>query len=127
MPRLVGSILTEDGAFRTQVAALLRAGTMPVSLGGDPLDDASGDIAIVDARCDAAAAMTTVERVRLAAPAVAIFVVADEAPPELILHAMRAGANEFLTWPPADTAFSEAVARAAARRQSSAGSRQARR
>ena len=38
---------------------------------------------------------------------------------------MRAGANEFLTWPPVESALSEAIARAAARRQSSVGSRPA--
>ena len=37
MARLVGSILTEDNAFRTHMAAALRAGATPVSLGGDPM------------------------------------------------------------------------------------------
>jgi pilus assembly protein CpaE len=127
MARLVGSILTEDDGFRSQVAAVLRSSSTPVSIGGDShaRDASQTDVVIVDARGDLVRAMGAVERVRLAAPAVSIFVIADEAQPDVILHAMRAGANEFLTWPPVQSAFSEATARAAARRQSSAGARQA--
>jgi pilus assembly protein CpaE len=127
MARLVGSILTEDDGFRSQIAAVLRAASTPVSIGGDahPRDSSQTDVVIVDARADVHRAMAAVERVRLAAPGVAIFVVADHAQPDVILQAMRAGANEFLTWPPVQAAFSEAVARAASRRQSSGESRQA--
>jgi pilus assembly protein CpaE len=126
MARLVGSILTEDDGFRSQIAAVLRASSTPVSIGGDShaRDASQTDVVVVDARGDLVRAMAAVERVRLAAPAAAIFVVADQAQPDVILHAMRAGANEFLTWPPAHAAFSEATARAAARRQSSTGARQ---
>ena len=127
MARLVGSILTEDNDCRTELAAVLRTGSTPVSLGGDPFsrDGSQADLIIVDAREDEGRAMAAVERLRLASASVAIFVVADEARPDVILQAMRAGANEFLTWPPVQSAFSEAIARAAARRQSSAGARQA--
>ena len=126
MARLVGSILTEDDGFRSQIAAVLRTSSTPVSVGDSHARDASQtDIVIVDARGDLARAMAAVERVRLAAPAAAIFVVADQAQPDVILHAMRAGANEFLTWPPVQSAFSESTARAAARRQSMTGARQA--
>jgi pilus assembly protein CpaE len=127
MARLIGSILTDDDGCRTQIAAVLRASSTPVGLGGDPFsrDASQVDLVIVDARSDTVKAMAAVERVRLASPAVAIFVLADEAQPDVILHAMRAGANEFLTWPPVQSAFSEAIARAAARRQSSATARQA--
>jgi pilus assembly protein CpaE len=127
MARLVGSILTEDDGCRTQIASVLRASSTPVSLGGDPFarDTSPVDLVIVDARADVVKAMASVERLRLASPAITIFVLADEAQPDVILHAMRAGANEFLTWPPVPSAFSEAIARAAARRQSSATARQA--
>jgi len=127
MARLVGSILTEDDGFRSQIAAVLRASSTPVSIGVDShaRDASQTDLVLVDARGDLVRAMAAVERVRLAAPSVAIFVVAEEAQPDVILQAMRAGANEFLTWPPAQSAFSEAIARAAARRQSSVGARQA--
>src|SRR5918993_1244506 len=122
MARLVGSILTEDDVCRTEIAAVLRASSTPVSMGGDPFarDGAPPDLVIVDAREDSVRAMAAVERLRLASASVAIFVLADEARPDVILNAMRAGANEFLTWPPVPSAFSEAIARAAARRQSSA-------
>src|SRR5918996_739280 len=127
MPRLAGSILTEDDGFRGQIAAVLRASSTPVSVGGDShtRDASQTDLVIVDARGDLVRAMAAVERVRLAAPAVAIFVVAEQAQPDVILHAMRAGANEFLTWPPVQSAFSEAIARTVARRQSTTGARQA--
>jgi pilus assembly protein CpaE len=127
MARLVGSILTEDDAFRGKIAAVLRACANPVSVGGDahPRDASQTDVVVVDARGDLVRAMAAVERVRLAAAGVAIFVVADEAHPDAILQSMRAGANEFLTWPPVQSAFSEATSRAAARRQSSTGARHA--
>ena len=127
MARLVGSILTEDDGFRSQIAAVLRSSSTPVSIGGDAhaRDASQTDVVVVDARGDVVRAMAAVERVRLAAPAVAIFVVAGEAHPDVILNAMRAGANEFLMWPPVQSAFSEATARAAARRQSTGGARQA--
>jgi pilus assembly protein CpaE len=105
MARLVGSILTEDDSHAR--------------------DASQTDVVVVDARGDLVRAMAAVERVRLAAPAVSIFVVAGEAQPDVILHAMRAGANEFLIWPPVQSVFSEATARAAARRQSTTGARQA--
>jgi pilus assembly protein CpaE len=63
--------------------------------------------------------MATVERLRAAAPNLAIVMVAQEAQPDLILESMRAGANEFLTWPPAETTFNEALKRVAARRATS--------
>src|SRR5687767_6974587 len=127
MARLIASILTEDDGCRTQLAAVLRASSTPVSLGGDPFsrDGSTVDLVIVDARADVVKAMAAVERLRLASAAIAIFVIAEDVRPDVIMHAMRAGANEFLTWPPVQSAFSEAIARAAARRQSSATARQA--
>jgi len=120
MARLVGSILTQDNAFKTQMAAVLRAGATPVSIAGDALsrDSSPADLVIVDARGDMPAAMSTVEQVRAATPSVGILVVASEPRPELILQAMRAGANEFLLWPPAEGSVADAIGRIAARRQS---------
>jgi pilus assembly protein CpaE len=127
MARLVASILTEDPTCKNDLAGVLRAASTPVSLGGDSQarDGSQPDLVIVDAREDIDRAMAAVERLRLGSASVAIFVIADEARPEVILQAMRAGANEFLTWPPVQSAFSEAIARAAARRQSTTGGRQA--
>ena len=78
MARLVGSILTEDHNCRTEIAAVLRTGSTPVSLGGDPFsrDGSQADLVIVDARDDVGRAMAAVERLRAASAAVAIFVVA---------------------------------------------------
>jgi pilus assembly protein CpaE len=127
MARLVGSIVTNDDSFKKHVAGLMRAGAVPVTLTGDPVarDGAPTDVVIIDARGEMSGAMTSVERVRASSPAVCIFVVADAAQSDLILQAMRAGANEFFAWPlPAD-AFSDAVGRAAARRQASSAARPA--
>jgi pilus assembly protein CpaE len=65
--------------------------------------------------------MRAIEPLASGTPAPAVFVVAGESTPELILKAMRAGANEFFTFPPAGDTFEEAIARAAARRSASVG------
>jgi pilus assembly protein CpaE len=126
MARLIASIVTDDDAFRRHVAGLLRSGAIPINLSGDPLsrDGGQTDLAIVDARADMAAGAAAIERLRTAAPAMGIFVVAASAQPDLILEAMRAGANEFFAWPLADETFSSAVERASARRQASPAARQ---
>src|SRR5439155_307125 len=79
--------------------------------------DGSPDLIIVDTRGDAASAMSSIERLRAGAPGAGIFAVALVAEPDLILQAMRAGANEFFTWPPAEDTFHGAVRRGAARRE----------
>jgi pilus assembly protein CpaE len=50
---------------------------------------------------------------------VSILVVASDTKAELIIQAMRAGANEFLTWPVQEDAFHDAIVRTAARHESS--------
>jgi pilus assembly protein CpaE len=80
------------------------------------------DLALVDIRSDAASGMAAIERLRGAFPNAAIFAVADITDPELILQAMRAGANEFFAWPPPDESFHAAVRRTAARRESTQAS-----
>jgi pilus assembly protein CpaE len=67
--------------------------------------------------------MAAIERLRAAAPAAGIFCVASSAQSDLILQAMRAGANEFFTWPPNEETFHSAVRRTAARRESTQGAR----
>lgn len=125
MVRLVGSILSEDEAFRRQVGSLLRSGTVPVTVRDDQAmrDGVPPDVVMVDGRQDASSALATVERLRTSHAAMAIFVVALDATPDLILSSMRAGANEFLTWPLSPTTFQEAIRRAAARRESSSPGR----
>ena len=67
----------------------------------------------IDIRGDAAAAMVSIEQLRGWAPPACIIAVADEADPNSILRAMRAGVNEFLVWPPSDEPFNEAIRHAA--------------
>ena len=126
MAKLTGLIVGDDD-FRKQLGRLLRAGAVPVSLiedHGRP-DGVSPDVIVVDIRNDPSPAMAGIERLRAGAPNAGIFAVASTADSELILEAMRAGANEFFTWPPADEAFHGAIRRTAARRDAAQGARPA--
>jgi pilus assembly protein CpaE len=124
MALLSGLILSDDEAFRRETAAVLRSGTTPITVTHEHTGaDAHPDLALVDGRHDKAAAFASIERLRAAAPGLSIFMVALDASPDAILQAMRAGANEFLTWPPVTEAVHEAIARAAARRESSPAAR----
>jgi len=123
MALLTAAILSQDEAFRKETAAALRTGSVPITIGDDRLAGGApqADIVVVDGRQQPGEAFAAIERLRVAAPGVSVFVVAGEAAPDLIIQSMRAGANEFLTWPLADTAVHEAVGRAAARRDASPG------
>src|SRR5712692_4262784 len=124
MAQLVGLIVSEDDAVKKHFGRLLRAGAIPVSILEDRTGrDGSPDLIIVDTRGDAASAMSSIERLRAGAPGAGIFAVALVAEPELILQAMRAGANEFFTWPPAEETFHGAIRRTAARRDTVQGAR----
>src|SRR5437773_2050747 len=124
MAQLVGPIVTEDDTFKKHFGRLLRAGAIPVSVLEDRTGrDGSPDLIIVDTRGDAASAMSNIERLRAAVPGAGIFAVALAAEPDLILQSMRAGANEFFTWPPVDETFQGAVRRTAARRETASGAR----
>jgi pilus assembly protein CpaE len=125
MAQLVGLIVSADEAFVTQVGRLLRSGAIPVSIIDDrhARDNAALDLVIVDTRGDPSSAMSTIERMRAAAPNAGIFVVALAADPDLILQSMRAGANEFFTWPPPEETFYGAIRRTAARRETTQGAK----
>jgi pilus assembly protein CpaE len=127
MAQLVALIVTEDDGFRKQIGRQLRAGAIPVSVIDDRLarEGAASppDVVIVDIRGDSTSAMSMIERIRGGSPNVAIFAVALTADSELILDSMRAGANEFFTWPPSDEAFHGAIRRTAARREAAQGAR----
>src|SRR5712671_435177 len=122
MAQLVGLIVSEDDAFKKHFGRLLRAGAIPVSV----LDERGGrdgtppDLVIVDTRGDAT---STIERLRAGSAGAGIFAIATAADPELILQSMRAGANEFFTWPPDEESFHGAVRRTAARRETAQGAR----
>jgi pilus assembly protein CpaE len=128
MAQLVGLVVSEDESFRQQVGRLLRSGAVPVSVVDDrSLREVSvvPDIVIVDIRGDALSALTSIERLRAAAPAAGVFAMALTADPDLILQAMRAGANEFFVWPPAEETFQGAIRRTATRREGAQGARPA--
>lgn len=123
MAHLVGLIISQDNAFRNNVARLLKSGSVPVMVGDDQTvrPEAPPDVIVTDAREDHAAAATSIERLRRTAPSAAIIAIANLAEPDHILGTMRAGANEFLVWPLADQTFHEAVRRVATRRQQASG------
>jgi pilus assembly protein CpaE len=89
------------------------------------------DLVVVDIRGDAASGMAAIERLRASTPGLAIFVIASAPEPDLILQAMRAGANEFFPWSAVDgsaaartgeESFHGAVRRTAARREAATAS-----
>jgi len=125
MARLISLIVSDDTKFRTQLGALLRAASVPVTITEDSMHGehgANSDLVVVDARGDSSAAMSVIERHRMRSAAATIFAIAGEASPDAILQSMRSGANEFFTWPPSDDGFKEAIRRAASRRASSSSS-----
>src|SRR5512145_1997981 len=103
MAQLAASIVSHDEEFKRQASQLLRAGGVPIGIIEGRTGDASGagpDIVVVDLRADASSGMAAIERLRASQPSVAIFAIAGTAEPDLILQAMRAGANEFFPWAP---------------------------
>jgi pilus assembly protein CpaE len=122
MARLNGVVLTDDETFRTQLTSLLRMSPVPVT----PIAESSGrdgqraDIVVIDARLDLDGAMARLEPWRSSNPA-GVFAVASDSTPDLILRAMRSGANEFFAWPPPEASFHEAVQRASTRVAAAAG------
>ncbi len=138
MAQLAALIVTRDEDFRRHVSRLLRTGGVPVGIVEDKrtgFDALAPDLAVIDIRGDASSGMAAIERLRAGQHGVAIFAVASVADPDLILHAMRAGANEFFAWTGGDggaqatraleESFQGAVRRAAARREATqAGAKQ---
>lgn len=125
MAQLVALVVSEDDAFAKHMGRLLRSGAIPVSILDDrpTHDGAKIDLVLVDIRGDASSAMGTIERMRDASPNASIFVIALDAEPNLILESMRAGANEFFTWPPPEETFHGAIRRTSARQATAQGAR----
>jgi pilus assembly protein CpaE len=123
MAQLVGLIVSADATFAHHIGHLLRSGAIPVSVSDAGRGSAPPDLAIVDARSDLASAITNIERLRAGIPGSAIFAVAANSDPEIIVQTMRAGANEFFVWPPPEETFHAAIRRAAARREAAQGSK----
>ena len=133
MAQLAVSILSNDDACKREMARMLRASGVPVGIMEERRtgDSAVPDVFIIDIRTDASSGMATIERLRAAHSGVAIFAVAGTAEPDLILQAMRAGANEFFPWGSTgvsrstEESFQGAVRKTAARRDAAtAGARQ---
>jgi pilus assembly protein CpaE len=127
MAQLTVSIITHDEEFKRQASQLLRAGGVPIGIleNRSAADASTPDITVVDIRSDASSGMASIERLRASQPGMAIFAIAGGADPDLILQAMRAGANEFFPWHPGgattasrsmEEALHGAVRRTAARR-----------
>ena len=123
MAQLAAHILSHDEEFRRRIGRMLRSGPIPISVIDEVREGAPADLIIVDLRLEVSSSMANIERLRASAPGAGIFAVAAAADPDLILQAMRAGANEFFTWPPADEMFHGAVRRLTARRETSQGSK----
>jgi pilus assembly protein CpaE len=136
MAQLTALVVSHDEEFKRQAARMLRACGVPVGIvdSAANTDPQALDVVIVDIRADVPSGMAAIERVRAGSPAVAIFAIATSAEPELILQAMRAGANEYFPWLPEGAtpqarsmaeSFQGAVRRTAARREAAtAGTRQ---
>ena len=134
MAQLAASIVSHDEEFKRQIAALLRGCGVPVGIVEDRrsgVEAAGPDIVVIDIRGDASSGMAAIERLRAGHPTVALFAIAGSAEPDLILQAMRAGANEFFAWSAGsaqtkiEESFHSAVRRTATRHAAaSAGARQ---
>src|SRR6478752_3247381 len=136
MAQLTVSIITHDEEFKRQTSQLLRAGGVPIGIleGKSSTDASTPDITVVDIRADASSGMSAIERLRASQAGMAIFAIAGGAEPDLILQAMRAGANEFFPWHTGgataasrsmEEAFHGAVRRTAARREAATASAKA--
>lgn len=125
MAQLAALVVTQDDDFRRQIGQVLRSGGVPVALLEDrraAADQAPPDLVVVDIRGDVPAGLASIERIRAAHTTTAIFAVALAAEPDLILQAMRAGANEFFMWPVPEESFQGAVRRTHTRRESAQAS-----
>jgi pilus assembly protein CpaE len=118
-------ILSHDDAFHAQVGALLRSGPVPMSVVAEGPGSRKADLFIIDGRQDPSAAMGRIEALRAASATTGVFIVASEPNPDVILQSMRAGANEFFTFPPAEETFHEAIRRTAVRRTAAGGGQSA--
>ncbi len=130
MAQLAVSILSNDEQCKREVSRVLRACGVPVAIVEERRTGEAvvSDVFIVDIRSDASSGMATIERLRAGHHHVSIFAVASTSEPELILQAMRAGANEFFAWNAAaggrtfEESFQGAIRRTAARRDAASAS-----
>src|SRR5215204_15887 len=127
MAQLTAQVISYDEEFKRQVARVVRACGVPVGMvEGRNAEGIGPDLVVVDIRSDASSGMAAIERLRASSGSLAIFAIANAAEPDLILQAMRAGANEFFPWNAAEgsqaarameDSFHGAVRRSATRRE----------
>jgi pilus assembly protein CpaE len=132
MAQLTAQVVSYDEEFKRQVARLVRACGVPVGIvDGRSAEGTGPDLVVVDIRSDASSGMAAIERLRASSANMAIFAIATAAEPNLILQAMRAGANEFFPWNTQEgsqaardmeESFHGAVRRSAARREAASAS-----
>jgi pilus assembly protein CpaE len=132
MAQLTAQVVSYDEEFKRQVARLVRACGVPVGIvEGRSAEGTGPDLVVVDIRSDATSGMAAIERLRASSANMAIFAIATAAEPNLILQAMRAGANEFFPWNTQEgsqaardmeESFHGAVRRSAARREAASAS-----
>ena len=132
MAQLTAQVISYDEEFKRQVARLIRACGVPVGIvEGRSAEGIGPDLVVVDIRADSSSGMAAIERLRASSASLSIFAVAAAAEPDLILQAMRAGANEFFPWNAAEgsqqarateESFHGAVRKTAARREAASAS-----
>jgi pilus assembly protein CpaE len=99
MAQLSAVITTSDSEFRSTITGLLRSSGLSIGIIDEKHAGSTWpDIAVVDIRNGSLASVEAIERLRASWPSASIFAVAAKSEPDQILRAMRAGANEFLTW-----------------------------
>ena len=130
MAQLTAVIASTDPEFRSHVTRLLRGSGLSIAVTDERHIGSStpADLAISDIRGGASSVQWALERVRTAWPSADIIAVATSSDPEQILTAMRAGANEFVAWPPHqpsvfDQGLHAALVRSAERARAKGGDR----
>jgi pilus assembly protein CpaE len=99
MAQLSAVITTSDSDFRSTITALLRSSGFSIGIIEEKHAGSTWpDLAVVDIRNGSLASIEAIERLRASWSSVSIFAVAASSEPDQILRAMRAGANEYLTW-----------------------------
>ena len=110
MARLSALVTTDDQELRTGVVRALRSSGVPLGLVEERASSTTvPDVAVVDIRSERSPGLPVVERLRAKWPTVSIFAVAGSSEPDVILQAMRAGANEFFAWPTTDERCPDAM------------------
>jgi pilus assembly protein CpaE len=127
MAHISAVVATTDQDFRTHVGRLLRGHGIAMADERHIGAGTAPELAIADIRGGASSVQWALERLRSQWPTTTIVAVAGTTDPDQILMAMRAGANEFMSWPAfADEqmlqdAFRTALARATEKVRASRG------